>query len=60
MERKLNIDYSYVFGCKCFILNNGKENIRKFYSRSDEVNFVGYFITSKAYKVYNKRIPIIE
>src|SRR3954467_7432602 len=28
--RKLNISHLRVFGCKCFILNNGKENLGKF------------------------------
>lgn len=28
--RKPNISYFRVFGCKCFVLNNGKEHLRKF------------------------------
>lgn len=27
--RKSNTSYFRVFGCKCFILNNGKDNIDK-------------------------------
>ena len=29
-ERKLNISYFHPFGCKCFVLNNGKDNLGKF------------------------------
>ena len=54
MGRKPNIGNFHAFGCKCFILNNGKENFIKFDSRSDKGIFVGYSITSKGYRVYNK------
>lgn len=57
--RKPNIDYFKVFKCKCFILNN-KDLLNKFDSTADEGIFLGYLITSKAYKVYNKRISIVE
>jgi len=33
--RKLNISHLKVFGCKCFILNNGKDNLGKFDSKVD-------------------------
>ena len=34
--RKPNISHLHVFGCKCFVLNNGKDNIGKFDAKSDE------------------------
>ena len=53
--RKPNISHLKVLGCKCFIHNNGKDNIGKFDPRSDEGIFLGYSLTSKAYRVFNKR-----
>ncbi|KAH0716587.1 hypothetical protein KY285_012618 [Solanum tuberosum] len=35
-RKKPNISYFYPFGCKCFIHNNGKNNLGKFDPRSDE------------------------
>ena len=58
--RKPNIHYFHIFGCKCFILNNGKDNLGKFDSKSDEGIFLGYSTTSKAYRVYNKRTLSVE
>ena len=52
-DRKLNIDYFKVFGCKYFILNT-KDNLGKFDSKSDAGIFLGYSNSSKAYRVYNK------
>ena len=52
--RKPNVKYFKIFGSTCFILND-RENVGKFDSRSDEGIFLGYFFTSKAYRVYNKR-----
>ena len=60
MGRKPNIGYFHAFGCKCFILNNGKDNLAKFDSRSDECIFLGYSTNSKGYRVYNKRTLVIE
>lgn len=40
--RKPNISHLRVFGCKCFIHNNGKDNLGKFDAKSDEGNFLGY------------------
>jgi len=58
--RKPNIPYFKAFGCKCFILNNGKSNLGKFDPKADEGIFLGYSSTSKAYRVYNKRTLTIE
>ena len=48
------------FGCKCFILNNGKHPIGKMDAKSDEAIFMGYALNSKAYRVFNKTSLIVE
>ena len=53
--RKPNIAFFHIFGCKCFVLNNDKDNLGKFDEKSDEGIFLGYSLTSKAYRIYNKR-----
>jgi len=40
--RKPNASHIKGFGCKCFILNNGKDNLGKFDSKADEGIFFGY------------------
>jgi len=52
--RKPNVSYFKEFGCKCFILNNEKCNLDKFDSKVDEGIFLGYSLTSKAYRVITK------
>ena len=58
--RKPNIMHLRVFGCKCYVHNNGKDALGKFDPRSDEAIFLGYSSYSKAYKVFNKRTLCIE
>ena len=58
--RKPNISHLRVFGCRCFVHVNGKENLGKFDPRSDEAIFLGYSLVSKAYRVFNKRTRKIE
>ncbi|GAB2299566.1 hypothetical protein Dimus_038569 [Dionaea muscipula] len=58
--RKPNITHFRTFGSKCFVHNNGKDNLGKFDARSDEGTFLGYSSNSKAYRVYNKRTMCIE
>ena len=50
--------YFQVFGSKCYILNN-RENLGKLDAKSDERIFLGYFITSRAYRVFNKRTKTV-
>ena len=57
--RKANISYFHPFGCQCFILNT-KDTLGKFDSKCDSGTLLGYFETSKAYRVYNSRTPIME
>jgi len=40
--RKPNISHLRVFGCKCFVLNNGNESLGKFDAKADEEIFLGY------------------
>lgn len=52
--RKSNISHLH-FGCKCFILNNGKDNLGKFDAKSDEGIFIGDSTSIKKFRVFNKR-----
>ena len=58
--RKPNVAHLRTFGCKCFVHNNGKDNLGKLNPRNDEGTFVGYSQHSKAYKVFNKRTRKVE
>jgi len=58
--KKPNISHLRVFGCKCFVLNNGKESLGKFDAKADETIFLGYSLQSKAYRVYNMRTLCAE
>ena len=49
-----------VFGCKCFILNNGKDKLGKFDAKVDDGISLGYSSNSKAYRVFNKRTLTVE
>ena len=57
-NRKPKISYLRVFECKCFILNT-KKNLENFDSKADKRIFLGYFIFSKAYRVFNKRTLVV-
>ena len=56
--KKPKVKYFRVFRSKCYILND-QENLGKFNVKSDEGIFLGYFTTSKAYKVFNKRNKMV-
>ena len=58
--RKPNVSHLKIFRCKCFVLNNGKENFRKFNFNVDEAIFLGYSLTSKTYRVFNRRTLNVE
>ena len=58
-NKKPNVSYFKVFGCKCFILNE-KDALGKFDAKSDEGIFLGYSSVSKAFRIFNKRTLIIE
>lgn len=46
--RNPNISHFHIFGCKCFVLNNDKDNLNKFDEKSDQGIFLGYSLISKA------------
>jgi len=52
------VKYFGVFGSKCLILN-ARENLGKFDAKSDEGIFLGYFVNSRAYRIYNKRTKMV-
>ena len=58
-DRKPNISYFKVFGCKYFILNT-KDNLGKFDAKTDIGVFLGYSSTRKAYRVFNKWTLLVE
>ena len=58
-NKKPNISYFKVFGCKCFILNT-KDNLGKFDAKSDVVIFLDYSTSSKPFRVFNKRTMVVE
>lgn len=58
--KKPNIGYFHHFGCKCFIHNNGKDNLGKFDPHSDEGIFLDYSSISRSYIIFYKRIFAIE
>ena len=53
--RPPSIKHLRVFGCKCSVINNGKEYLRTFQPKVDEGVFLGYSLNSKAYRIYSKR-----
>ena len=58
--KKPNVEYFRAFGCRCFILNNGKDHLGKFDFKADDGIFLGYNSNSASYRVFNKRTLIVE
>lgn len=46
-KKKPKLSYFKPFRCKCFVLNNEKNDIGKFDLRSDDGVFVGYLSNKK-------------
>ena len=40
--RKPNISHFHIFGCKCYVHNNDKDNLDKFDPKSNETWFIRY------------------
>ncbi|GKD61256.1 ribonuclease H-like domain-containing protein, partial [Tanacetum coccineum] len=53
------IDFMKPFECPVSILNT-KDHLGKFDGKADEGFFVGYFVVTKAMRVFNKRTRIVE
>ncbi|XP_070020896.1 uncharacterized protein [Nicotiana sylvestris] len=58
--RKPELTHLRTSGCKCYVLNNRKDQLGKFDAKNDEGIFLGYSSKSKAYKIYNKRTQCVE
>ena len=58
--KKPNLSHLRVFGCTCYILNNGKTDVENFDEKSDKGIFLGYASNARAYRVFNKRTLIVE
>ncbi|KAL8104263.1 hypothetical protein AgCh_028473 [Apium graveolens] len=58
-KKKPNLKYFHVFGCKCFVLKTHPEQLPKFDLKADEGIFVGYPLSTKAFKVYNLRTRVV-
>lgn len=57
---KKKLSYFRAFRCKYFVLNNGKDDLGKFDTKSGERIIVGYSSTNIAYGIYNKRTFYVE
>ena len=60
MKKKSNNSYFHIFECRCFILNNKKDNLKKFDAKSNESIFLKYSTSSKPYRIFNKYTLVIE
>ena len=59
-EENQTLHFFHIFGCRYFVLNNGKERLKKFDAKFDEAIFLGYFSSSKAFRIFNKRTLVVE
>nr|GEU83562.1 putative ribonuclease H-like domain-containing protein [Tanacetum cinerariifolium] len=57
--RTLTISFMRPFGCPVTILNT-KDHLGKFDGKADEGFFVGHFLNSKTFRVFNSRTRIVE
>ncbi|KAJ9561321.1 hypothetical protein OSB04_006481 [Centaurea solstitialis] len=57
-NKRPNIKFFHVFGCKCFVLND-RESIGKFDPKGDDAIFIGYAWDSVAYRVFVPRLKIV-
>ena len=56
--KKPVVKYFKIFGNECYILWD-RENLEKLDAKSDKRIFLGYFTSSRAYKMYNLRTKTI-
>nr|GEW81468.1 hypothetical protein [Tanacetum cinerariifolium] len=55
---KPSVKFFYIFRSLCYIVKDG-ENLDKMKEKGDECIFVRYSTLSRAYRVFNKRTPVI-
>ena len=53
--KKPSLKHLHIFGCKCFVLRTHPEQLEKFETKADEGIFVGYPLTTRAFRVFNLR-----
>nr|GEU56600.1 hypothetical protein [Tanacetum cinerariifolium] len=58
-DRTPSIGFLKPFGCHVMILNT-LDHLGKFEAKGDEGYFIGYFMSSKAFRVFNKRTKRVE
>ncbi|KAL8116381.1 hypothetical protein AgCh_022764 [Apium graveolens] len=58
-KKKPNLKYFHIFGCKCFVLKTHPEQLSKYDLKADEGIFVGYPLSTKAFRVYNLRTKVV-
>ncbi|PHT72018.1 hypothetical protein T459_22803 [Capsicum annuum] len=59
-KKNSKLSYFKPFGCKCFGMNNGKNDLGMFDPRSDEEVLFRYFSKSKSYRHYNKKTQCVD
>ena len=58
--KKPSLAHFKVFGTKYFVHINDKNNIDKFEAKSEPGIFLGYFETTRAYRIYNLKNDTVE
>ena len=59
-RRKPNVFDFHLLSCKCFVYNNGKDNLGQFDAKLDKELFIEYSSMSKTFREHNKRTLQIE
>ncbi|KAJ9544570.1 hypothetical protein OSB04_024277 [Centaurea solstitialis] len=57
-NRRPNIKFFHVFGCKCFVLND-REPVGKFDPKGDSAIFIDYAWDTVAYRIYVPRTKLV-
>ncbi|GKA88290.1 retrovirus-related pol polyprotein from transposon TNT 1-94 [Tanacetum coccineum] len=56
---RIHVSFFHVFGCPVFI-HNHKDHLEKFAAKADDGYFLGYYMFSKAFRVFNTRRQQVE
>ena len=57
--KKPSLKHLLIFRCKCFVLRTHPKQLGKFKTKADEGIFLGYPLTTRAFKVYNLRTKTV-